>query len=100
GQQRDRLELVARPVAGAPPDRAVGEEDRVELGGLRAAGDVLVEGDVADALRAAVGVAPRGLVVAGVVDERVEGELSGHVGFLGCGGSDDQAAEATAATGV
>jgi hypothetical protein len=46
-------------VTGAEPGWAVGEEDRVELGGLRPAGDVLVPPDVADPLGSAVGMAPR-----------------------------------------
>ena len=38
--------------------------------------------ETAQALCAAVGVAPRGLVVAGVVQERVEAELSAHASPL------------------
>ena len=81
-EERDRLEPVGGAVGRSPPGRTVGQEDRVELGGLGLAGDVLVPADVAEALCAAVGVAPRGLVVAGVVQERVEAELSAHASPL------------------
>jgi hypothetical protein len=55
--------------------RPVGEEDRVELVRFRALGQLLIVGNVEDALRRRVLLAPRRLVVAARIDEEVEGKL-------------------------
>jgi hypothetical protein len=56
--------------------RSVGEEDRVELVGFRALGQLLIVGNVEDALGRGILVAPRGFVVAARIDEKVEGKQS------------------------
>jgi hypothetical protein len=55
--------------------RSVGEEDRVELVRFRAFGQLLIVGNVEDALRRGLLVAPRRFVVTAGIDEEVEGKL-------------------------
>ena len=76
GQPGERLEAEPAGIPDVVGQRgAVGEEHRVELLGLGAAGQVLVVGDVQDPVDGGVRVPPRGLVVPAGVDEQVELEL-------------------------
>ena len=77
GEQRSRLEDADRPVARVVLQRwRVGEEDRVERAGLGDAGELDVVLDVDRVERVRLGQPPRCLVVADVVEERVEVEES------------------------
>src|SRR5690606_36308587 len=79
GDARQPGERLEPEPAGVPDvvrqRRPVGEEDRVELGRLGAAGELLVVGYVQDAVRGGPGVPAGGLVVPGRVDGQVEVQL-------------------------
>lgn len=81
GEQGERLQLAGgTELSGADRDLAVGEEDRVELRVLGQLGQTDVVAGVERGQGVGLGQSPRGLVVAGVHEEGVEVELSGHVG--------------------
>ena len=72
----DRLKSKSLRIADVIRQRgSVGEEDRVELAGFGALRQFLIVGDVKDAIRRGVLVAPRSFVVAAGIDEEIEGKL-------------------------
>ncbi len=77
GEQRDGLQARGSVVPHILTQRRpVGEEHRVELRRLSRTTELLVVGHVVDPIGRTVRVAPRGLVMTGRIDERVEAELT------------------------
>jgi hypothetical protein len=73
GEPGDRLEAEALRVADiVGQGRSVGKEDRVELVRFGLLRQLLIKGDVEDAVRGGALVAPRRLVMAARIDEEIE----------------------------
>jgi len=83
GEQGDRLEPEALGIADIVRQRrTVGEEDRFELVRLGALRELLIVGDVEDAIRRRGLVTPGRLVMTVRIDEEIEGKLPSAHGWL------------------